>query len=357
MINLPWRALFWFGLILLAAMALWRLSDILLPFVAGATMAYLLNPLAHQMAQWKVPRGITAVVLILGFFALIALILVLVVPLVQDQVSTLIRRLPEWTTALRGRLDVWLEQFNKEYGLSVLGLPELGLPNADQARQALTWVIGVVTQVLTGGLALVNLLSLLFITPVVAFYLLRDWDALVARLDSYLPRQSAAVIRMQIREIDRTLAGYIRGQATLCLVLAVYYAAGLGLVGLEFGLMVGVLTGTLSFVPYVGALIGGVTALGLALLQFDNWTPIILVAVVFFSGQIAEGYLLQPILVGDRVGLHPVWVIFALLAGGSLFGFLGLLLAIPVAAVIGVLLRFGIQRYLESPLYDPTRPG
>ena len=357
MTTIPWRTVFWVLLLALSIAALYRLSDILLPFVAGAAMAYLLNPLAVRLANIGVPRSLSAVLLILAFFAVIGLFFVLLVPLVQDQISTLITRLPQWTTALRARVEGLLNTLDQSYGWTAAGLPEIGLPNADQARQALSVLINVVSQVLTGGLVVVNLLSLMFITPVVAFYFLRDWDQLVARIDGWLPRQSAAVIRTQVREIDRTLAGYIRGQASLCLALAVFYAAGLGLVGLEFGLTVGVVTGVLSFIPYVGALVGGVMAIGLALLQFDTWTSIALVALVFFAGQTIEGYLLQPILVGDRVGLHPVWVIFALLAGGALFGFLGVLLAIPVAAVAGVLVRFAIERYLSSPLYNPTRPG
>ena len=188
-----------------------------------------------------------------------------------------------------------------------------------------------------------------------AFYLLRDWDRIVARIDSWLPRDHAAVIRAQLAEVDRTLAGFARGQASVCLCLAAYYAGGFSLAGLDFGLALGLVAGILSFIPFVGSGVALVGSIGLALLQYDTWLPVALVLGICILGQILEGYLLTPKLVGDRVGLHPVWVIFALLAGGSLFGFLGLLLAVPVAAVLGVLARFGLLRYLASHYYRGVR--
>jgi predicted PurR-regulated permease PerM len=213
------------------------------------------------------------------------------------------------------------------------------------------WITQILSGLVTGGVAIANLLSLIFITPVVSFYLLRDWDRLVAQVDSCLPRGSVGVVREQAGLIDRTLAGWVRGQFTVCLVLGTYYAAGLTLAGLDFGLVIGLLAGLLSFIPFVGAAVGLVGSVGLALVQFDDWLRIAIVAGVFFVGQAVEGNFLTPRLVGDRVGLHPVWVIFALLAGGALFGFVGVLLAVPVAATLGVLVRFLLQRYLESDMY------
>jgi len=203
-------------------------------------------------------------------------------------------------------------------------------------------------------------LSLLFITPVVAFFLLRDWDRILARIDSWLPRRHAPVIRAQAAKVDETLSGFVRGQGTVCLLLGVFYAIALALVGLDFGLVIGVLIGLISFVPYAGAMIGAVLSIGLAAVQFGDWTHVLIIAGIFVFGQAVEGNVLTPKLVGDRVNLHPVWVIFALLAFGSLFGFVGVLLAVPIAAILGVLVRFALERYLASPLYDPkdgaTRP-
>jgi predicted PurR-regulated permease PerM len=200
--------------------------------------------------------------------------------------------------------------------------------------------------------ALFQLISLVVITPLVSFYLLRDWDRIVERIDAYLPRGSAPAIHDQFGKIDRTLAGFIRGQATVCLILGAFYAVGLSLVGLEFGLLIGLGTGLISFIPYFGMMVGLAVGISVALAQFSGLGSVALVAAVFAVGQVAEGNFLTPKLVGDRVGLHPVWVIFALLAGGTLFGFTGILLAVPAAAVIGVLVRFTLESYRDSRLYE-----
>jgi len=230
-------------------------------------------------------------------------------------------------------------------------LAELGDLARSRMGTGLNWVLGTLLNVAKSSVAIANLLSLIFITPVVTFYLLRDWDRIVAKLDALLPRQHAAVIRAQGREIDTTLAGFARGQATVCLILATYYASALMIVDLPYGLVVGLAAGFLTFIPYLGAIGGFVIAMSIALVNFDGWGGIIAVAAIFFAGQLVEGNFLTPKLVGERVGLHPVWVIFALLAGGTLFGFLGVLLAVPVASGIGVLVRFALSRYLVSPVY------
>ena len=209
--------------------------------------------------------------------------------------------------------------------------------------------------ILSRGLALINLLSLLFITPIVAFYLLRDWDDLVSRIKSLLPLHHSDTIREQLRLIDRKLAGFVRGQATVSAILGAYYAAALSIAGLEFGLVVGLGAGAVSFIPYVGSMSGFIVSVGLAFIQFDSLGPVGIVAGIFIVGQIVEGNFLTPKLVGEQVGLHPVWVIFALLAGGAVLGLLGLLLALPVAAVVSVLVAFGLEKYRGSVLYHGGR--
>jgi predicted PurR-regulated permease PerM len=202
-----------------------------------------------------------------------------------------------------------------------------------------------------GGMALVNFLALLLITPVVTFYLLRDWDSMVARMDSWLPRAHAETIREQTRILDSTLSAFVRGTGMVCIILAVFYAATLSIAGLQFGLAIGLAAGILSFVPYLGSLGGLIICVGLAFLQFDEGWRIAVIAGIFIIGQLAEGMILTPKLVGDRIRLHPVWVIFAVLAGGTLFGFVGMLIALPVAAMLGVVIRFGVGQYLESKVY------
>jgi predicted PurR-regulated permease PerM len=278
-----------------------------------------------------------------------------VIPAVVSQIATLIERAPDYLAAiqreasaliemLRDRLDPGTQQKLK----SVLG---------GSADKILTWATEVLGGIISGGVAFFNFVALMVITPVVAFYLLRDWDRMVAKADDWLPRRHQETIRRLAREVDETLAGFLRGQGMVCLSLATFYAIGLTLAGLDFGLVVGLIAGFLSFIPYVGSLVGLVLSVGLALAQFDSWISVGVVAVVFFVGQALEGNVLTPKLVGEKVGLHPVWVMFALLAGGALFGFVGVLLAVPVAAIVGVGVRFALSQYRLSPYYTGHHGG
>lgn len=342
---------FWLGALVVFFLLVYLLSPILLPFAAGSAIAYFLDPVVQRLERWRVPRGLGAVLALLLFVVLLLLIFALLVPLVQVQAAELSQRIPGLVTAARGSAE------------HLMRLAEQKLPPEDVARlrdalssglgTAAAWLARLIQGLLSSGVALANLLSLLFITPIVAFFLLRDWDGIVRRVDSWLPRHYADTIREQARLVDATLAGYLHGQLLVCLGVGIYYAAALSLIRLEFGLIIGILAGILTFIPYVGFATGFVLALGLALLQFGSFSGVLLVIVVFAIGQVLESNVLAPKLVGTRVHLHPVWVIFALLAFGSIFGFLGVLLALPTAAVIGVLVRFALARYLASPLYDP----
>lgn len=348
------QAWFWLALSALLLFLMWEVSAVLLPFVVGMAIAYFLDPVVDWFERRGLSRGLGTLVTILVFFCIIVLVLLLFVPLLQGQVSDFISKLPNIVSALRDRLDILLVRLQVQAGVPLDEVRSLKEAAGGQADKAFDFAAKLAGNVLTGGLAVVNVLSLVVITPVVAFYLLRDWDRLVARIDSWLPRAHAAIIRAQAREIDRTLSGFARGQALCCLFLGVFYAVALSLAGLDFGLIIGMLTGILSFVPYVGTFVGAVSSLSLALIQFDGFTGVLIVGGIFLVGQVLEGYVFQPWLVGDRVGLHPVWMIFALLAGGAVFGFVGILIAIPVTAVIGVLTRFALGRYLASSLYDPV---
>nr|WP_298688730.1 AI-2E family transporter [uncultured Dongia sp.] len=326
------------------------LRTVLLPFVAGMGVAYFLDPVCDRLEKWGCSRTLATTLVTIAFVLIVVLGFLLVVPLLIEQLTNFITSLPELVERAHMRLLPLYESFRLRFDLPAVD--DLG----GMLRNRLGTVFGFVTQtlqgVVSGGAALANLLSLIFITPVVTFYLLRDWDIITAQLDNLLPRDHAETIREQGRAIDTTLAGFIRGQATVCLVLGVFYAVALMLVGLPFGLVIGMIAGLLTFIPYVGCLSGLIISMAIALASFDGWQGPVAVAVVFVVGQVVEGNFLTPKLVGDRVGLHPVWIIFALLAGGALFGFVGLLLAVPVAASIGVLVRFGIGRYLMSPLYQ-----
>ncbi len=331
------------------------LREVLLPFVMGMAIAYVLDPVADRLQKWGLSRALAATVLTIVFLLVVAALLTALAPILANQVEGFVSRLPHYMDQMRGRAQDILALVQAR--LSPEDVTRLQDALGGFAGGAVAWLGGVAKQVWSGGLVAINILSLLVITPIVTFYLLRDWDLIVKRLDGWLPRRHRATIREQLAEIDKTLAGFARGQAIVCLGLGIYYGMGLTLVGLEFGLIVGLGTGFISFVPYFGMLTGLVVGMGLAFAQFDAWLPIVLVAATFTVGQVVEGNFVTPKLVGDQIGLHPVWMIFALLAGGALFGFMGVLLSIPVAATIGVLMRFGLGRYLASPMYTDEDSG
>ncbi|HEX3498353.1 MAG TPA: AI-2E family transporter [Stellaceae bacterium] len=345
------RAAFWLGGILVCGLALWLLSGILLPFAAGFAIAYFLNPPCDRLERLRLPRGTAALIVLLGFVLAVALILLILVPLLETQIVDLVRRFPKFLDMARADLNSLMGFFQER--LSPEDYAKLRDAAGAKLGDAFTWLGMVLQGILGGSLAFFNILSLVFVTPIIAFLLLRDWHRIVGLVDSWLPRPHVATIRAQAALVDATLAGFIRGQATVCLLMAVFYATALSIVGLDFGLVIGLLVGILIFIPFLGGAIGAGLALLLAITQFTSWTPVVTVAAIFIVGQTIEGNLLTPKLVGERVNLHPVWVIFSLLAFGNLFGLAGLLIAVPVAAMLGVLARFALGRYLASPIYDP----
>lgn len=348
------RYRFWLIGLAVALALLYVLRGMLLPFVAGMAVAYFLDPLADRLERSGLSRLAATSVITASFFLAVILAAIIVVPIVEDQVLAFIHKVPGYIDTLNERLQPLLAEAKRR--LSPRDLEKLRSSAGEYVGTAASWVLGAVRGVLTGSLAVFNVLSLVFITPVVTFYLLRDWDKMVTKVDSWLPRDHADTIRAQMKEINRTLSGFIRGQATVCLALGLIYGIGLSAVGLDLGLVIGMSAGLLSFIPYLGSITGFVTGMGLALAQGPDWHLPAMVAAVFVVGQVAEGNFLTPKLVGDKVGLHPVWIMFALLAFAALFGFVGLLLAVPLSAVIGVLVRFALGRYLSSPLYHGHGP-
>ncbi len=326
------------------------LSEVLFPFVAGFAIAYLLDPICDRLQRLGLSRTLATVLVTALFFVLIVLVLALLVPVLYGQLVQFLNNLPRYVAAIETKAAPLMEaarSYLSDQGGATKVTEFIQSHLGDVAKVAIGFL-----GTFVGGLQVTfNIISLFVITPVVAFYLLRDWDLIVERVDSCLPREHLPVIHEQARLVDETLAGFLRGQFTVCVVLGLFYGIGLSLVGLEFGLVVGLATGMLSFIPYVGMLAGFVVGMGLAIAQFDTWTSVAMVAGVFVAGQAIEGNFLTPKLVGDRVNLHPVWILFALLAGGALFGFLGILVAVPVAAVIGVLVRFTLAQYRQSALY------
>lgn len=324
---------------------LWFLGDVILPFVLGGAIAYFLDPVADRLETMGLSRVLATVVITVFALILFVLVALLIVPTLVEQTISLVNSAPEILSKLQNFLtDRFPALMDAD---SNLRQTLDGLGQAIQSKGG-----ELVNTVLSSAMSLLNIVLLMVIVPVVAFYMLLDWDNMVAKIDSFLPLDHAPVVRQIAAEVDRTLSSFIRGQGTVCLTMGVFYAIGLMLVGLQFGLLVGAFAGVITFIPYIGALIGGALAIGLGLFQFwGDWVSLGLVAGVFAVGQALEGNVITPKLVGNSVGLHPVWLMFALSVFGTLFGFVGMLVAVPVAAIIGVLIRFGIGQYQGGRLF------
>ena len=345
-----WRKLMaWAGIAAALLAFLVLFDEVLLPFVVGLAVAYFLDPVADWLEGHKAPRWLAAA-LALGLFALLALvIMILAFPLIQSQVMAAGDAMPKYTAKVQLLFADLLSYASST--LEPQDIARMREAMGAQVGRTMTLVGTVLKRLFDGGMALVNVTTFVLVTPIVAFYLLRDWDRLIGWVDALIPRPHVLVVREQARQVDDTLAGFVRGQATVCVVLALGYGLALSLAGLEFGFVIGILSGILAFIPYVGSIFGLFASVGLALLQFDDPVRIGIIAGIFIVGQVLEGNVLTPKLVGERVGLHPVWVIFSLFAGGGVLGFMGMLLALPVAASVGVLTRFAVAQYRQSPIY------
>jgi len=353
--SLTRQVTFWTAAIIVFVLGLWLLHAILLPFVAGLALAYLLNPLANRIERAGAGR-VVAALLIVGMFVLgFLLVVILVAPILGNQLAALIAKLPAYVTRLQELVTdpnrPWLSKIVGE------GFSEVHQSTGELVKEGAGWVATFLKSLWSGGQAVVSIFSLLIVTPIVAFYLISDWNRMVAAVDSLVPLPQRETVRGLASEINVAIAGYFRGQSAVAVSLGVYYAAVLSMVGLNFGLLIGIVSGLLTFIPYVGSLTGLVLAVGVAIAQFwPEYTWILVVLGAFLVGQFLEGHVLTPKLVGERVGLHPVWLMFALVAFGYVFGFVGFLVAVPLAAAAGVLIRFALRRYVESPLYTGTEP-
>lgn len=339
----------WLALVCVMGALVYLLSPILTPFLLAAVIAYICNPMVAQLSAKKIPRTIgTALVMLLLLGAFGALILIMV-PLFEKEASRLIAKMPVYLDILRNTVIPWLEtRFNVNLQPDVTVLKQAFIDHWQSAGGIAAKVLPSLT---SGGMVIVEFFVNLLLVPVVLFYLLRDWDLFVKNIDEMIPRYWHDKVNELAHDTDRILAEFLRGQLAVILIMSIFYITGLWFVGLEFALPIGLLAGILVFVPYLGMIVGLILATFAAVMQFQDWNGVIIVWVVFGAGQLLEGMVITPWLVGDRIGLHPVIVIFALLAFGQLFGFFGILLALPVSAVLLVWLRHIHQQYLESNLY------
>lgn len=349
-VSLKRQIIFWLAALVIFVALFWLLSDVLLPFIVAMGLAYLLDPLVDRLRRLGISRTFAAIIILVFAIGLIALALVLLIPALSSQLSAFAERMPGYIDKLelliKAQSHTWLGQLAAEK------LPEAQKSLSGLAGQAAGWLASLLGSILAGGRALLSALSLIVLAPIIAFFLLLDWDRMVAKIDEWTPRPHRDTVRGLLTEMDGVIASFLRGQSLSCLILGTFYAVSLSIIGLNFGVLIGLVCGLLSFVPYVGAFSGFLLAGTVATAQFyPEWTWIIASLGVFVAGQAIEGNVLQPFLVGKAIGLHPVWLMFALIAFGYLFGFPGLLIAVPVAAAIGVLTRFMIRQYMASPYY------
>ena len=339
---------YWGAAALLFLVLLWGLGNVILPFMVGGALAYFLDPVADRLERGGLSRALATLTITLIGVLFVVLLVIAVIPLLVNQLTALIAAAPEIATKFQ---TVLVEKFPElKDSTSVIRQTLANIGKSLQAEGA-----NLANGVISSALSVVSAVVFVVVVPVVAFYLLLDWDKMVARIDAMLPRDHAPVIRQLAREVDTVMAGFVRGQLSVCLLLGSFYSVALMVAGLQFGLIVGAVAGAITFIPYVGSFVGGLLAIGLALFQFwGDWLPIGIIAAIFVVGQFIEGNILTPRLVGKSVGLHPVWLLFALSAFGTVFGFVGLLVAVPVAAALGVLTRFGISQYQDSLLYRGT---
>ncbi len=329
---------------------LWLLGPVLTPFVIAALLAYLGDPLVDWLERLRLSRsGAVAIVFVLMTLVLVGVVLLLI-PLLERQISAFIEQFPRYRDWFTGIALPWISQ---RTGFDVEGI-ELGSiytmlqEHWQQAGGVVATLLGGISK---SGLLILNFVLNLALIPVVAFYLLRDWDVMVEKIRMLIPRPIEPTVSRLARESDSVLGGFLRGQLSVMFALGMIYGIGLWMAGIDFALLIGTIAGLVSFIPYLGATVGVGIGLIAALVQYGDWTHVILVCVVFGVGQMLESMVLTPFLVGDRIGMHPVAVIFAVMAGGQLFGFVGVLVALPVAAVAMVLLRYLYEQYTASRLY------
>ncbi|MGQ0593755.1 MAG: AI-2E family transporter [Gammaproteobacteria bacterium] len=346
------RSFFWLALAVVTAVLIYLLSPILTPFLLAVILAYMGDPLVDRLEAKRIPRTLGVLIAMFLLIGLMILIVVILVPLFEHQAATLMQRYPEHLEALSSYITPWLHRFGIDFELDIQGIKQALLENLPAAKSFAAKLIPSLT---TGGLALVQFVINLVLVPVVLFYVLRDWDLMIAHIGETVPRRNRDATFSLARDVDKVLGQFLRGQLSVMLLQSVFYVTGLWLVGLDFAVPIGILAGLLTFVPYLGAIVGFVLATLAGLIQFQSIGGLVPVWIVFFLGQLLEGMVVTPWLVGDRIGLHPVLVIFALLAFGQLFGFFGVLLALPASAALAVGFKYLHQKYTDSALYSEPK--
>jgi predicted PurR-regulated permease PerM len=343
------KFLVWSIILAVFGFFLYEVSDILFPFITSVAFAYFLDPIVDRLEKKSVSRTMATGVIISIFYLVIILIFLILVPMIYDQIISFASKIPQYKLLVEEKTIPYVAIQIEKIDPSLVAKSKKMI--ADFSGNIFKYLINVLDNIWHSGVAIVNILSLVFLTPIITFYLLRDFGLMVDGLENYLPMKYKDDINLILSRIDKTLSNYIRGQTNVCLIMCVYYILSLSLLGLDFSLFIGIATGVLIFIPYIGLISGFFMAFLAGIFQFDGYSKLIILGVIFIIGQVVESNMISPKLVGDRIGLHPVWMIFAMMAGGALFGLFGVIFAIPMAAIIGVLVRFILDKYTSSSLY------
>ncbi len=345
---------FWGSATALLLGFVWLFNDILTPFALGISIAYLLNPLVNFFVRMKIPRLVSVGLILVSFFAFVAIIVTLAAPLLYREAAALGQSIPGYIDRLIEVANPYLlmaqERLGGDYATYIKDFLQ------DNISKIMHLSGGVANGIASGGHMVVGFVTTLVLTPLVAFFMMLEWPAVTKWVDDLIPKRNENMIKDLLKQIDGKISGFVRGQIMVAFLLGVLYAIALTIAGLDYGFLIGITAGLLSIIPMVGSTVGLLISVIVAWFQMGEWDYVAIIAAIFITGQIIEGNILTPKLVGDSVGLHPLWVMFALMAGGSLFGILGMLLAVPVAAIIGVLLSFSILQYKKSPLYKKPPP-
>lgn len=343
--------LFWGGAFAVFLTFVWIFSAVLLPFVLGLAIAYLLDPMVEHLGNHKIPRGAAALIILGLFFLFVFSALALIMPPLYRESAQLATDIPGYTDKIISMLSPYIDWLQGHFGNGDLVSYQETLQN--NIGKALTIGINMLTGLASGGQAFAGFISVMIITPVTAFFMMKDWNVMTGWADNLIPRRSYKTVKSLLEDINKKLSGFVRGQLSIAFALAIIYAIALTIAGLKFGFLIGLMAGILSIIPLVGSTIGLFASVIIAWFQAGEWEYVAIIAAIFMTGQFIEGNFLTPKLLGKSVGLHPLWILFSLLAGGSMFGITGMLLAVPVAATIGVLLGFIIKEYKDSPYYKP----
>jgi len=345
---------FWCGALALFLGFVWLFNDILTPFVLGVVIAYLLNPLIKRFSNKGVKRTTGAALVTIIFYSLLIALVAVVAPIIAKESADLIEKMPEYLDKLFKLVAPYTLWFQENIGENYIEDAKTFLK--ENASKILSISGGVAGGIAAGGQAVISMATILVLTPLVSFFMMREWPAITDWVEDLIPRQHETMIQDLIEQIDVKLSGFIRGQLTVAFLLGLIYAIALTIAGLNYGFLIGITAGVLSIIPLVGSTLGLLVSVAVAWFQTGELSYVGIIAAIFIVGQIVEGNILSPKLLGDSVGLHPLWILFALMAGGALFGILGMLLAVPIAAVVGVLGGFAIAQYKKTPLYQKRAP-